>query len=197
MSVSRPAKYREWAARYSRLPCREQPVDPRRTDESSPTSKTGSAPTTGRRRAATCAPARRADQGRRSRRSHRVRQPRKHFEDRTRLRTPNTAPAAPSRHRRAGRKTTPPHDAACDAAAGPAASRPATGTADRDGHGPPSRSSTPSVRRPTRWPTESHRGDDKSPPRLPPRRPCLSRSAALSCGRVRQTDSPRQSRFPR
>ena len=50
-------------------PRRGRRVVPRRTGGSSPASRTGSAPLTGRRPAATCAPARPADPGRRSRRS--------------------------------------------------------------------------------------------------------------------------------
>ena len=92
-------------------PRRLRRVAPRRTGGSSPASKTGSAPMTGRRPAATCAPARRADPGWRSRRRRRIRQPRKHFEGRIRLRTPNTVPAESFQRHRAGRKTTPPRDA--------------------------------------------------------------------------------------
>ena len=73
-----------------RSPHRRRRVAPRRTGGSSPASKTGSAPMTGRRRAATCAPARRADRGWRSRRSHRIRPPRRRFGGRIRRRTPNT-----------------------------------------------------------------------------------------------------------
>ena len=54
-------------------------VAPRRTGGSSPASKTGSAPPTGRRPAATCAPARPADRGWRIRLCHRIRRPRRRF----------------------------------------------------------------------------------------------------------------------
>ena len=118
MSAPRPAKSRAWAVRTS-VASPRRPVVPRRTPESSPTSRTGSAPKSCRRRAAACAPARREDPGRRSHRRLRVPQRRKHFEGQTRLRTPNTAPAAPSRHRRAGRTTTPPHNAALMPLQGP------------------------------------------------------------------------------
>ena len=178
-------------------PRRWRRVVPRRTGGSSPASKTGSAPMTGRRPAATCAPARRADPGRRSRRSHRIRLPRRRFGGRIHRRTPNTAPAAPFPRRRGGRRTTPPRGAACGGVPGRAVTRPAAGTGDRDDHAPRWRSSTPSARPPTRWPTGSRRGGGRSPPPRPPRRPWPSRSAAPHCGRVRRTGSPRPSRFPR
>ena len=151
-------------------PRRWRRVAPRRTGGSSPASKTGSAPMTGRRPAATCAPARPADPGRRSRRRHRIRPPRRRFGGRIRRRTPNTVPAATFPHRRAGRRTMPPRGAASGGAPGRAVTRPAAGTADRDDHGPRPPSSTPSARPPTRSPTGSRRGDGRSPPPRPPHR---------------------------
>ena len=68
MSASRPAKYREHGRPGPRMLHRGRRVAPRRTGGSSPASKTGSARLTGRRPAATCAPARPADPGWRSRR---------------------------------------------------------------------------------------------------------------------------------
>ena len=135
MSASRPAKWRACAARTS-SPSPPRRVAPRRTGGSSPTSKTGSAPRTGRRPAATCAPARPADQARRSHRGHRIRPPRRRCAGRIRPRTPNTAPTATSRRRRAGRRTTPPRGAACGGVPGRAVTRPAAGTADRDDRAP-------------------------------------------------------------
>jgi hypothetical protein len=55
-------------------------------------------------------------------------------------------------------------------------------------------SSTPSARPPTRSPTGSRPGADRSPPPRSPRQ--ISRSAAPRYGRVRRTMSLRPSRFP-
>ena len=169
-------------------PHRRPRVVPRRTGGSSPASKIGCAPMTGRRPAATCAPARREDRGRRSHRRHRIPQRHKHFEGQIRLRTPNTAPGAPSPRRRAGRRTMPRRGAVCGGVPGRAVIRPAAGIADRDDHAPRSQSSTPSARPPTRWPGVSRRGVGRFPPPRPPHQLWPSRSAGPHSGRVRRTD---------
>ena len=149
---------------------------------------------TGRRPAATCAPAHPADPGWRSRRGRRIRLPRRRFGGRIHRRTPNTVPAASFPRRRAGRRTTPPRGAACGGAPGRAVTRPAAGTGHRDDHAPRWRSSTPSAKPPTRSPTESRPGAGRSPPPRPPHQLWPSRSAEpqlrarstnrLHCGRV-------------
>ena len=150
--------------------------------------KPGPPAMTGRRPAATCAPARRADPGWRSRRGRRIRPPRRRFGGRIRRRTPNTAPAASFPRRRGGRRTTPPRGAACGGVPARAVIRPAAGTGDRDDHGPRWPSSTPSARPPTRWPAVSRRGVGRSPPPRPPHQLWPSRSAGPHSGRVRRTD---------
>jgi hypothetical protein len=108
------------------------------------------------------APAHRADRGRCTHPNHRIRLPRKSFGGRIHRRTPNTAAAAPFRRRRGGRKTTRPRGAAFGGVPARAATRPAAGIGDLDDLVPRWRSSTPSTRRPVRWPRESRRGADKS-----------------------------------
>ena len=170
-------------------------VVPRRTGGSSPASKTGSAPTSGRPPAATCAPARRADPGWRS--HHRNPLRRRRFRGRIRRRTPNTGPAAPFPRRRAGRRTTPPRGAAFGGVPGRAGSRPAAGTADRDDHAPRWRSSTPSARPPTRWLTGCRRVCGRFPRQRPPRRAGPARSPTRHCGHGRGKGSRRRIRFRR
>src|ERR1700758_1655821 len=87
-------------------------VVPRRIGGSSPTSKTGSAPTTCLPPLATCAPEHPADPGRCSHHVHRIRLPRKRFGGRIHRRTPNTFATKTFRRHREGHKTTPPRAAA-------------------------------------------------------------------------------------
>ena len=152
---------------------------------------------TGRRPAATCAPAHRADRGWRSRRGHRIRLPRRRFGGRIRPRTPNTAPAAPFRRRREGRRTRPPRGAASGGVPVRAASRPAAGTGDQDDHAP-----RLAVIDAIREAANSMANG------IPSRRRQISTTAAASSavghreaaaphlGRVRRTGSPPPSRFP-
>ena len=187
MSVSRPAKWRAWAVRTSwRRHWRR--VAPRRTGGSSPASKTGSAPTTGQRRAATCAPTRRADRGRRSRRSHRIRYRARALEVEStgEHRTPLQQRLLP--RRRAGHRTTPPRGAASGGVPARAGSRPAAGTADRDDHAPRWRSSTPSARPPTRSPAGIPSRRRQISTTAPASSAWPSRSAGPRSGRVRRTD---------
>jgi hypothetical protein len=90
----------------------------------------------------------------------------------------------------------PLRGAACGGVPARAGSRPAAGTADRDGHEPRSPSSKPSARPPARWPTGSRRGAGSSPHRGGLGRPWPPRSARQRCGRVRQTGSSPRSRCP-
>ena len=101
--------------------------------------------------------------------SPRIPLPRKHFRGRIRRRTPSTDPAALSPGRRAGRRTTPPHDVTSGGAPGRDATRRAAGIGHRAGHAPPSPSSMPSAMPPTRWPTGCRRDAGRSLRPLPTR----------------------------
>ena len=163
---------------------RERPVVPRRTAGSSPASKTGYGQKSGPPQAATCAPKHPADPARRSHRCHRIRQPRKHFRVRTRLKRPNSGPGASFRLRRGGRRTTAQRGVASDDVPGRAGSRRATGTGGRVGPGCRRQSLRTSGMPPARLPTESRRGAGRSRSPRPADRP---RSRARHCGLAQRT----------
>ena len=156
-------------------------VAPRRTGGSSPASKTGSAPKTGRRPAATCAPGHRADPGWRNRRviGSGTAQALCEVESAGEHRTP----LQQRLFRVVEQVVGPRHRVAQRVVAFQAAPRadqqpePLIETITHLAR----RSSTPSARPPTRWPTGSRRGGGRSPPPRPPRRagPARSRGATL------------------
>ncbi len=76
-----------------------------------------------------------------------------------------------------------------------AATRPATGTGDRDDHAPRWPSSTPSARPPARWLTECRRVCGRFPLQRPPRRDGPARSPTRHCGHGRRKGSRRRIRF--
>ncbi len=88
---------------------------------------------------------------------------RRHFRDQIHRRTPNSSPAVPSPRRQAGRTTTALRGAAFGDVPVRGVTRPAAGTADRDGHAPRPRSSTPSAMPPARRPTGCRRDDRRFP----------------------------------
>ena len=179
MSASRPAKYREWAARIS-------DASPRATSCSSANWRIVSSIENRVRpddRSATSSDLRTSA----SSRSRMAKSSGSSGIPRRRRRFARSNPPANTEHRSSSafsgvveQVVGPRHGVAQGVVAFQAAprARPAAGTDDRDDHAPRWRSSTPSARPPTRWPTGSRRGGGRSPPPRPPRQRRPPRSAA-------------------